>query len=104
MAQKVKNPPAMQVTKEMRVQSLGQEDPSEEKMATYSSILAWEIPRTEEPGGLQFKRSKELDTTEHTCTHASDFSKGVNNDSLSYYSEPLSHTCSKEFIVFSNIA
>ena len=104
MAQKVKNPPAMQVTKEMRVRSLGQEDPSEEKMATYSSILAWDIPRTEEPGGLQFKRSKELDTTEHTCTHASDFSKGVNNDSFSYYSEPLSHTCSKEFIVFSNIA
>ena len=53
MAQKVKNPPAMQVTKEMRVRSLGQEDPSEEKMATYSSILAWEIPWTEEFGRLQ---------------------------------------------------
>ena len=34
-------------------QSLGQEDPLEEEMATNSSILAWEIPRTEEPGGLQ---------------------------------------------------
>ena len=38
---------------EMRVRSLGQEDPLEKKMATHSSILAWEIPWTEEPGGLQ---------------------------------------------------
>ena len=38
---------------EMRVQSLGQEDLLEEEMATHSSILAWEIPWTEEPGGLQ---------------------------------------------------
>ena len=37
----------------MQVQSLGQEDPLEEEMATHSSILAWEIPWTEEPGGLQ---------------------------------------------------
>ena len=47
----VKNLPAMQ---EMQVQSLGQEDGNLEKeMATRSSILAWEIPRTEESGGLQ---------------------------------------------------
>ena len=39
---------------EMRVQSLGQEDPLEEEMATHSSILAWRIPWTEDPGGLQF--------------------------------------------------
>ena len=38
---------------EVRVQFLGQEDPLEEGMATHSSILAWEIPWTEEPGGLQ---------------------------------------------------
>ena len=38
---------------ETRVLSLGQEDPMEKEMATHSSILAWEIPRTEEPGGLQ---------------------------------------------------
>ena len=38
---------------EMRVQSLGQEDPLEKEMATHSSILVWEIPWTEEPGGLQ---------------------------------------------------
>ena len=37
----------------MLVQSLGREDPLEEEMATHSSILAWEIPQTEEPGGLQ---------------------------------------------------
>ena len=46
----VKNPPAKQ---EMWVQSLGQEDPQEKEMATHFSILAWEIPRSEESGGLQ---------------------------------------------------
>ena len=50
MAQMVKNLPAMQET---RVQSLGQEDPLEKEMATHSSILAWRIPWTEKPGGLQ---------------------------------------------------
>ena len=43
----------MQEMEEMRVQSLGGEDPMEEDMATHSSLLAWEIPWTEEPGGLQ---------------------------------------------------
>ena len=46
----VKNLPAM---RETWVQSLGQEDPLEKEMATYSSILAWRIPWTEEPGVLQ---------------------------------------------------
>ena len=46
----VKNLPAMQ---EMRVQSLGQVDPLEKDMTAHSSILSWEIPCTEEPGGLQ---------------------------------------------------
>ena len=49
---------------EMWVQSLGWEDPLEEEMATYSSILAWKIPWTEEPGELQFLGSQESDTTE----------------------------------------
>ena len=49
----VKNPPAMQKTQEMWIQSLGQEDPLEKGIATHSSILAWRIPWTEEPGGLQ---------------------------------------------------
>ena len=50
MAQIVKNLPAMQET---QVQSLSLEDPLEKGMATHSSILAWMIPWTEEPGGLQ---------------------------------------------------
>ena len=49
----VKNPPANAGDIEMWVQSLGGEDPLKEGMATHSSILAWRIPRTEEPGGLQ---------------------------------------------------
>ena len=49
VAQTVKNLPAMWETK---VLSLGQEDPLEKRMASYSSIIAWRIPRTEEPGGL----------------------------------------------------
>ena len=47
--------PAGQETQETQVRSLGPEDPLEEEMATHSSILAWEIPWTEEPGGLQFR-------------------------------------------------
>ena len=46
----VKNLPAIQ---ELRVLSLGPEDPLEKEMATHSSMLAWEIPWTEKPGGLQ---------------------------------------------------
>ena len=61
VAQMVKRPPAMLV---MQVLSLGWEDPLEKKMATQSSILAWKIPWTEEPGGLQFiGMQKESDTT-----------------------------------------
>ena len=56
----VKNPPAMQETQEMRVRSLGQEDPLEEGMATHSSILAWRIPWTEVPGGLQSMGSQRV--------------------------------------------
>ena len=52
MAQWVKNPPAMEEMREIWVQSLGQEDALEEGMATHSSILAWRILWTEEPGGL----------------------------------------------------
>ena len=52
MSHWVKNLLAMQETKDTWVQSLGQEDPLEEDIATHSSILAWEIPWTEEPGGL----------------------------------------------------
>ena len=47
----------------MRVQSLGAEDPLEKEMATHSSILAWRIPWTEEPGGYSPWGRKVLDTT-----------------------------------------
>ena len=47
----------------MQVQSLGQEDPLEESMATHSSVLAWRIPWTEEPGRLQSLGHKESDMT-----------------------------------------
>ena len=86
VAQQVKNLPLMQKMWETQVWSLGQEDPLEEEMATHFSILAWEIPWTEEPGGLQSKGSQrvghgwahaELDWTwpnsHNSCLH----SKGI---------------------------
>ena len=54
----------------MRVQSLSQEDPLEEGMETHSSILAYKIPRAEEPDGLQSMVSQKLDMTEQLSTHA----------------------------------
>ena len=57
VAQMVKNPPAMQET---WVQSLGWEDALEEETATHSSILDWEIPRTEEPGEPQSQGSQRM--------------------------------------------
>ena len=61
----VKNPPAMQET---QVRSLCQEDPLEKAMATYSSILAWRMPWTEEPGGLQSMRSQRVRDNWRTST------------------------------------
>ena len=66
----VNNLPAMQ---EMQVRSLGQEDPLEEKMATHSSILAWEIPWTEEPGGHAI----------HGAAKESDMTWQLNNNTVS---------------------
>ena len=60
MAQKVKKLPVM---RETQVQSWDQEDPLEKGMPTHSSILAWSIPWTEEPGGLQSLGLKESDMT-----------------------------------------
>ena len=68
MAQRVKNPPAMQEiqeTQEMCVGPLSLKDPLEKEMTMHSSILAWIIPWTEEPGGYNPWSHKELDTTEH---------------------------------------
>ena len=61
VAQSVKNLPAMLET---RVQSLGWEESLEKEMATHSSILAWEVPWTEEPGGLQSMGSQRVG---HDC-------------------------------------
>ena len=61
MAQLVKNPPAMMET---WVRSLGWEDPLAKEVATHSSLLAWRIPWTKEPGGPQSMGSQELDITE----------------------------------------
>ena len=58
IAELVRNLPAMQET---QVLSLGLEDPVEKEMATHSSILAWRISRTEEPGGLQSMGLQESD-------------------------------------------
>ena len=55
MVQQVKNPPAMQKMQVTQVQPLGWEDLLEEEMATHSSILAWEIPWSEDPGRLESK-------------------------------------------------
>ena len=60
MAQLIKNLPAVQET---LVRSLVQEDPLEKEMATHSCILAWRIPWTEQPGGLQSMESQESNTT-----------------------------------------
>jgi len=59
IAQSVKKLPAMQET---HIRFLGREDPLEKGMATHFSILAWRIPWTEEPGGLQTMGSQESDT------------------------------------------
>ena len=73
----VKNLLAMQETQEtqeMQVWSLGREDPLEEGITTHSSILAWEIPWTEEPDGLQSMGSQRVghDWSDRICTNAHD--------------------------------
>ena len=64
----VKNPPAKTGDSGEAGLILGQDDPLEQKMATQSSILAWKIPWTEEPGGLQSMGSQELDTIKRLGT------------------------------------
>ena len=61
MAQWYRTPLSMPETQETRVRPQGWEDPLEKKMAAHSGIPAWEIPWTEEPGGLQFVGSQESD-------------------------------------------
>ena len=59
----------MQEMQKIQVRSLGREDPLKEEMATHSSILPWEIPRTEEPDRLQSMGLLQSDAAEHTHTH-----------------------------------
>ena len=59
---------SLPTTQEMQVQSSGRDAPLEEGTAAHSSVLAWEIPWTEEPGGIQPQGRKEPDTTEHTSS------------------------------------
>ena len=72
MAQRLKRLPAM---RETWVQSLGREDPLEKELTTHLSILAWRIPQTEEPGGLQSTRSQRVGHThkKKSWTRLSDF-------------------------------
>ena len=77
---------------EMRVQSLGQENPLEEEMATHSSILALEIPWTEEPGRLQSMGPKRVWlhlATEHTNTYSKqcDTIGGFEAQTVKFFSE-----------------
>ena len=79
VAQMAKHLPAVQET---WVRSLGWKDPLEKEMAAHSSILAWRIPWTAEPGGLQSMAHKESDTTERPalllsrhCANLDDFCK-----------------------------
>ena len=68
----VKNLTALQDAQEVWVQSLGREYPLQEEMATYSSIIAWRIPYTAEPDGLQstgLQRVRHDRVTEHTIHH-----------------------------------
>ena len=67
MAQQVKNVPAIQELQETPVWALGHDDPLEKEMATHSRIIAWKIPWTEEPDGLQ---SKGLQRGRPNCAQA----------------------------------
>ena len=83
----------MQETWEMRVQSLGQEDPREEGMATHSSILAWRIPRTEEPSGLQPIASQRVrhDWSDLAHTHTSHFQCKEGESSTNIHDPVIPH-------------
>ena len=95
VAQTVRCLPAMWET---RIWSLGQEDPLEKEMDTHSSILAWKIPWTEEPGGLQsMKSQKVLDTTERLTYSSVQFSYSVMSNSLQSHGLPTRLLFSMKF-------
>ena len=75
----------MQETQEIWVQSLGWEDPLERGMATHSSILAWRVPWTEEPGRLQgHKESDMTEVTDHTRLHPLLYQVHMHLDKLAF--------------------
>ena len=78
VAQWVKNPPAAHETQEIQVQSLGQEDPLKEEMATHSNIPTWRIPQTEESVGLQKSWTQLSDYTTNPApvTHKAQLPQG----------------------------
>jgi len=86
----VKNLPAMQETQEMRVPSLDWEDLLEKETETHSSILAWEVPWTEEPGWLQSLKLQRVGD-DWECTH-----KFIGSDTQD---DSLVTCCGKEFLV-----
>ena len=88
MAQTVKCLPTMQDT---QVQSLGQKDPLEKGMATHSSTLAWKIPWTEEPGGLQSMGSQRI---RHNFTFTFSPVKGFSTMKLPFLEENSAHAVS----------
>ena len=76
MAQRLKHLPPI---RETQFRSLGREDPLEKEMTTHSSILAWRIPWTEEPGRLHPRGRKESDTTERLHFTFNSFYTSTNN-------------------------
>ena len=96
----VKKLPAMQET---QVQFLGQEEPLEEGIATHSSILAWRIPWTEEPGGLQSMQSQRVRNnwaTKHSTVLVNVVNNFIGNFCISFFSSvsfPTSFLSSRSF-------
>ena len=85
---RVNSLPANAADKETQVSSLGQEDSLEQAMATHSSILAWRIPWTEEPGGLQPIGLHRVDTIE-VSLHAQYLSDSVPYSLGTFHSSPV---------------
>ena len=109
VAQWVNNPPAVQ---EMRVQAPDPEDPLEQDLATHSTILAWRIPWTAEPGGLQsvaLQRARQDWAAEHTCKKAKNSSKAYKSSvcwqhkKMILFFGHLYHVFFLSFLVFSKL-
>ena len=78
----------MQETQETQVWSLGREDPLAEEMATHFSIIAWEIPQTEEPGGLQSMGLQRTKWLNNNSNNSSKYMKDSYNSSANKQKQP----------------